>query len=125
MGIFVKVRLLTSRIQGKVNMKYRYIPLALLYVTLCSAYEETNRFEKTIQYADMTIEYSISSLRGDFLVFLLEEKTYTLDRMTGDNSESKSKYIQSYRIRCLMKASERQKAPLRRAFQKWYGEELK
>lgn len=111
--------------RSKVNMKYRYIPLALLYVTLCSAYEETNRFEKAVQYADKTINYSISSLRGDFLGFLLEEKTYTLDRITGDNTKSKSKYIQSYRIRCLMKASERQKAPLRRAFQKWYGEELR
>ena len=44
--------------------------------------------------------------------------------MIDKNTESKLKYKQSYQIRKLMKASERQKAPLKKAFLKWYGEEI-
>ena len=56
---------------------------------------------------------------------MLEEKTYTLDRMTGDNSKSRQRYRQSYQLRRLMKASERQKAPIERAFKEWYGEDIR
>jgi hypothetical protein len=110
---------------SRIDLKYRYVPLALIYSNLCAYYEETDQFDKALELADKTIRYSIECLRGDFLGFMLEEKTYTLDRMTGDNSKSRQRYRQSYQLRRLMKASERQKAPIERAFKEWYGEDIR
>ena len=110
---------------SRIDLKYRYVPLALIYSNLCAYYEETDQFDKALELADKTIRFSIECLRGDFLGFMLEEKTYTLDRMTGDNSKSRQRYRQSYQLRRLMKASERQKAPIERAFKEWYGEDIR
>ena len=44
--------------------------------------------------------------------------------MTGDNTTNKEKYRQSYRIMELMKAGEKEKAPLREAYKEWYGETI-
>ena len=44
--------------------------------------------------------------------------------MTGDNAKSKEKYRQSYRLFELMKAGENEKAPVKRAYMKWYGENI-
>lgn len=109
---------------SKIELKYRCVPLNLIYSNLCAYYEETDQFDKALSLADKTIRYSIECLRGNFLGFLLEERTYTTDRKTGDNSGSKQKYRQSYYIRKLMKESEIQKAPIMKAFKKWYGEEI-
>lgn len=109
---------------SKIELKYRYVPLALMYTNLCCYYEETNQFKKAIELIDKTIKYSIECFRGDFLGFLLVERTYAIDRMTGDNIQSIQKYKQSYQLKKLMKESEQQKAPLKRAFKQWYGEEI-
>ena len=117
-------RVIQSYESSRVDLKHRYVPLVLVYTNLCRYYEETDQFEKAIEFADKAIRYSIECIRGDFLGFLLEERTYAIDRMIDKNTESKLKYKQSYQIRKLMKASERQKAPLKKAFLKWYGEEI-
>ncbi|MGP1599290.1 hypothetical protein, partial [Peptoanaerobacter stomatis] len=69
-------------------------------------------------------KYYIRCNRGDNLGFLVEEKTYIIDRMTNDNSKSNLKYMQSFRLMELMKASENEKAPLREAYKTWYGEDI-
>lgn len=117
-------KIILSYERSKIELKYRYVPLALIYNNLCTFYEEGSQFEKATALINKTVRYSIECLRGDFLGFLLEERTYTMDRMIGDNKGSRDKYIQSYRIRCLMKASEKQKAPIKKAFKKWYGEDI-
>ena len=123
-SIEVLEKLIMSYENSKIELKYRCVPLNLIYSNLCAYYEETNQFDKALSLADKTIRYSIECLRGNFLGFLLEERTYTTDRKTGDNSGSKQKYRQSYYIRKLMKESEMQKAPIIKAFKKWYGEEI-
>lgn len=104
--------------------RYHKISLGLIYTNLCTYYEEVNRFEDAITLADETIAYNIRCNRGNKLGFLLEEKTYTTDRMTGNNENSKEKYKQSYQLFELMKAGEKEKAPLCEAFKEWYGESI-
>ena len=123
-SIEVLEKLIMSYENSKIELKYRCVPLNLIYCSLCVCYEETDQFDKALSLADKTIRYSIECLRGNFLGYLLEERTYTADRKTGDNSGSKQKYRQSYYIRKLMKESEIQKAPIMKAFKKWYGEEI-
>ena len=83
-----------------------------------------NRFDDAISLADKAIKYYIKCNRGDKLGFLVEEKTYTNYRMTGDNTTNKEKYRQSYRLMELMKAGENEKAPLREAYKEWYDETI-
>ena len=110
--------------KSSVTKRYHRILLGLLYTNLCTYYEEINRFKDAINMADKAIKYYIRCNRGDNLGFLVEEKTYIIDRMTNDNSKSNLKYIQSFRLMELMKASENEKAPLREAYKTWYGEDI-
>nr|WP_315101712.1 helix-turn-helix transcriptional regulator [uncultured Catonella sp.] len=110
--------------KSSVTKRYHRILLGLLYINLCTYHEEINRFKDAINMADKAIKYYIRCNRGDNLGFLVEEKTYIIDRMTNDNSKSNLKYIQSFRLMELMKASENEKAPLREAYKTWYGEDI-
>ena len=110
--------------RSKVTDRNHRRPIGLLYTNLCTYYEEMNRFDDAISLADKAIKYYIKCNRGDKLGYLVEEKTYTNDRMTGDNTTNKEKYRQSYRIMELMKAGEKEKAPLREAYKEWYGETI-
>ena len=110
--------------KSSVTKRYHRILLGLLYTNLCTYYEEINRFKDAINMADKAIKYYITCRRGDELGFLVEEKTYTTDRMTGNNENSKEKYKQSYQLFELMKAGEKEKAPVKRAYMKWYGENI-
>ena len=122
------VEILENAIKGykrsKIDVKRHEIPFILLSVNLCARYEEVDRFEDSIRLTDEMIKNLISCKRGDKLGFLVEEKTYTTDRMTGDNAKSKEKYRQSYRLFELMKAGENEKAPLEGAYKRWYGEDI-
>lgn len=110
--------------RSKVTDRNHRIPIGLLYTNLCTYYEEMNRFDEAISLADEAIKYYIKCNRGDKLGFLVEEKTYTNYRMTGDNTTNKGKYRQSYRLMELMKSGENEKAPLREAYKEWYGETI-
>lgn len=110
--------------RSKVADRNHRRPIGLLYTNLCNYYEEMNRFDDAISLADKAIKYYIKCNRGDKLGFLVEEKAYTNDRMTGDNTTNKGKYRQSYRLMELMKSGENEKAPLREAYKEWYGETI-
>lgn len=100
------------------------IPIGLLYTNLCTYYEEINMFDEAISLADKAIKYYIRCNRGDKLGFLVEEKTYTLNRMSEIDANSKVKYRQSYELMELMKVGEEEKAPLREAYKEWYKESI-
>ena len=110
--------------RSKIDVKRYEIPFILLSVNLCARYEEIDRFEDSIHLTDKVIKNLISCKRGDELGFLVEEKTYKTDRMTGTNAKSIEKYRQSYQLFELMKAGENEKAPLKRAYKEWYGEDI-
>ena len=128
MRFWKSVEILEKAIKGyersKIDVKRYEIPFILLSVNLCARYEEIDRFEDSIHLTDKVIKNLISCKRGDELGFLVEEKTYTTDRMTGNNAKSIEKYRQSYQLFGLMKAGENEKAPLKRAYKEWYGEDI-
>lgn len=127
-NISESVELLENTVKGyersQVTDREHRIPIGLLYTNLCTYYEEINRFDEAISLADKAIKYYIKCNRGDKLGFLVEEKTYTLNRMSVNDANSKTKYKQSYELMELMKAGEKEKAPLREAYKEWYGEAI-
>ena len=108
---------------SKVELKYHYVSLALVYQHLAFDYEECDRLEEAEIWCDNAIRFDLRCQRGLGLGFLLEEKIYTLDRITGDRTSSKNKYLQAYQLLKLMK-KEGQMKSLQKIFKEWYKEDI-
>ena len=117
------IELLEKAVRGyqnsKVDIKYHYVALALIYEHLAINYEECDKFEEAISWCDKAIRLDLSCKRGIGMGFILEQKIYTIDRMSGDRSSSKDKYKQAYQILKLMR-KERQMKSLQKIFYEWY-----
>ena len=108
---------------SKVDLNYHYVGLSLVYENLADDYETVDRLEDAIRQCDTAIRYDLTCKRGLVVGYMMGEKMYTKDRMAGDNSGSKPKYLQAYQILKLMK-QERQLIILQRAYRRWYDEEI-
>ena len=109
--------------KSKVDLKYHYPSLALLYIHIAGICEDCNRFEDSINWCNQAIQFDFQCKRGLNLGFMLEEKTYALDRMTGDRSKSKSKYLQAYQLLKMMNKKSHMLI-LQKYYKEWYGEEI-
>lgn len=122
------VSLLEKAIAGyensRVSRRRNYASLSVLYANLAIFYEESRRFKEGIEISDKAIVYALSCYRGEHLAELLQEKTYTLDRMRGYRLETKETYRQIYQVMRLTRVSSEKKAVLASAFLKWYGEDI-
>lgn len=122
------IQILEKTVKGfedsRVSQKLHYPSLSLLYANLAIFYEEDGRFQEGIFTSDKAISYALDCKRGEYIGELIQEKTYTLDRMQGYRSDSKEKYRQSYQIMKLMRVSNEKMTVLRKAFRAWYHEDI-
>ena len=121
------IELLEKMLEGyknsRVDLKYHYEEMALLYHHLAIDYEETDQLEEAIVWCDRSILFELRCKKANTLGFMLQEKRYTMDRITGDRSQSKACYQQSYQLLKLMKKDKLMKS-MREGYKKWYGEEV-
>ncbi len=121
------IELLEKMLEGyensRVDLKYHYVEVALLYHHLAIDYEETDQLEEAIVWCDRSILFELRCKKANTLGFMLQEKRYTMDRITGDKSQSKACYQQSYQLLKLMKKDKLMKS-MREGYKKWYGEEV-
>lgn len=117
-------KLIAGYEKSKVSQRLNYASLSVLYANLAIFYEENERFLEGILLSDKAIQYSFSCMRGEYLGEMLQEKTYTQDRMSGDRSKSKEKYSQSYQLMKLMRVCPEKMTVLQNAFKSWYYEEM-
>lgn len=108
---------------SRVDNKYHYVALSLVYMHLAFDCEECDQLEEAVTWADRAIRFEFQCNRGSDLGFLLEQRQYTIDRIIGENMSSKHIYQQAYQLLKLMK-KEYQMKGLRRVYKKWYGEEV-
>lgn len=108
---------------SKVDLKYHYAALALVYQHLAVDCEECDRLEEAVEWCDRSIRFELRCKRGLAVGFVLSQKVYTLDRMRGDRTLSRESYQQAYQIMKVMKKERRMKS-LRKAYMEWYGEEI-
>lgn len=108
---------------SKVELKYHYVSLALVYQHLAFNYEECDRLEEANIWCDKAIQFELRCQRGLNLGSNLIEKNYIFDRITGDRSSSKNKYLQAYQLLKLMK-KETQMKSLQKIYKEWYEENV-
>lgn len=108
---------------SKVDLKYHYTSLALLYQHIAVNCEESNEFERAIFWCDKAILLDLRCHRGLNIGLLLEEKIYSMVKMNGNRHFGKQEYYQAYLLLKLMK-KDKQMRYLQREYKEWYGEEL-
>lgn len=116
-------RILSGFERSKVDLKYHYVALALIYQHLAIDCEESDKFEEAVEWCDKSIRFDLRCKRGLNVGFMLEERIYTMDRMKGDRTLSKDRYQQAYQLLKVMR-KERQMECLRNVYTEWYGEEI-
>lgn len=120
-AIVLREKMLRAYENSKVDMKYHYVAVALIFGNLADDYEVSGRFEEAIAMCDRAISFALRCKRSSNIGFLYEEKRYTIDRMTGERASGKKVYQQAYQILKLLKR-ERKMNSLQNMYQKWYGE---
>lgn len=121
------IELLEKMLQGyensRVDLKYHYVEVALLYQHLAIDYEETNQLETALVWCEHSIKFDLECKKTNMLGFMLEEKRYTMDRIMGDRLHSKASYKQAYQLLKLIKKDKLMRS-LREGYKKWYDEEI-
>ena len=109
---------------SKIDKKYYFHPLGLIYLNLIDNYEESGRFEEALLLCEETIHYEIDCGKCSDLGYLIGEKQYTIDRMKGKPCEEGKKYYQqAFQLLKLMKRDV-VISELCHGYRQWYGEEL-
>lgn len=100
------VHLLEKLVQGyeksKIERKYRYAPLSLIYEHLAIDCEEVGELDRAIYWCDTAIRFDFECEKGSNLGFLLEQKTFIMERKGAKKGWCKEKYLQSYELLKLM-----------------------
>ncbi len=116
-------RVLKGYEDSKVDLRYRYAPLAILYQNMIVNYEECNLLEEAVKLCDKTILHDLKCQRGVNIGYAFEKRVYCSNRMSVDASTNKQGYQQAYLLMKLMK-KESQMMRLSRKYAEWYGEDI-
>lgn len=109
---------------SKIDSKYYYMTLGLLYSNLVEHYELSNRFEEAMNSVEVAIHYELDCNKCSDLGYLISMKQYIADRSRGSFlEEGKKVYQQSFQLMKLMKR-ELLMDDLKNGYREWYGEEL-
>lgn len=122
-AILIREKMLCAYENSKVDNKFHYVALSLIYRNLADDYEVNNRFEEAIEMCDRAIIFALKCKRALNIGFLYEEKVYSINRMTGERLYSKKKYQQAYQILKLLK-DDKKMTNLLNAYKKWYDEPI-
>ncbi len=109
---------------SKVDTKYHYREIALLYQSLGALYEEADQFDEAIEMYEKEIRLELKCKRGLTLGNCIQEKAYTKGRQNGDEKACKYFYQQAYQIFGLMKKYDRMQI-LEQYWVKNFSEEIK
>lgn len=101
--IYIYEQILRGFENSKVNVRYHYASVALIYANLGGKYEESNRFDMAIEMYEKGIRLCLKCERGDILGKYIMEKIYTEDRKNDKKEACKNSYRQAYRLLKLMK----------------------
>ncbi len=95
---------------SKVDVKYHYASVGLLYENLSLQYEENNQFEKALEFCEKGILFELRCERGNVLGKHIMQKTYIKERKTEKKEACKYYYRQAYQLLKLMNVKSSMKA---------------
>lgn len=122
-AIYVLEQMLKGFESSKVDVRYHYSSIALIYEHLAADYEESNQFDKAMEVYEKGIRLCLRCERGDMLGKYIMEKIYTWERRSGKKEACKNSYKQVHQLLKLMKMEETQKN-LKKYYMNDYGEDI-
>ena len=121
------VYLLEQALKGfensKVDVKYHYASVGLLYENLSGKCEENDEFDKALKYCEKGIMFELKCERGSVLGRHIMQKTYTKERKTKNKEACQYYYQQAYQLMKLMKVESNMKA-LENYYKSNYNKEI-
>ena len=109
--------------KSKVDLKYHYPSVALIYHHIAGICEECDRFEESIWWCDEAIKFELQCKRALSLGFMLEERILASDRKLDNRSQSKNKYLQAYQLLKMVNKKSHM-IILQKYYKEWYAEEI-
>ena len=122
-AIELREKMLSAFENSKVDPKFHYVALSIIYTNLSDDYEVSDRFQEAVKMCDKAIAFELGCKKSLGIGFLLEQKRYSLDRKNGERECSKEAYRQAYQILKLTRA-ESHMISLKNAYEKWYRERI-
>lgn len=101
--IYILEQALRGFESSKVDVRYHYASVALIYAHLAGKYEESDKYDKAIDMYEKGIRLCLRCERGDILGKYILEKIYTEERKNGEREACKNLYRQAYQLLKLMK----------------------
>ena len=101
--IYILEQVLRGFENSRVDVRYHYASVALIYVHLAGKYEESDQFDRAIDMYENGIRLCLRCERGDILGKYILEKIYTETRKNGEREANKNLYRQAYQLLKLMK----------------------
>lgn len=109
-AIYILKQTLKGFESSKVDVKYHYVSVGLIYENLSIQYEENNQFDEALKYCEKGIIFELKCERGNVLGRYIMQKTYTKERKTEKKEACKYYYQQAYQLLKLMRVKSSMKA---------------
>lgn len=122
-AIYLLEKALMGYENSKVDLKYHYVSVAMLYESLSGEYEENNQFDKAIAYCDKAVVYDIRCGRISTLGWCVTQKIYTEERKNGKSQACANKYRQAYQLLKLAKKNSNMRT-IEKIYRNNYGKEI-
>lgn len=113
--IYILEQMLQGFENSRVDMRYHYASVALIYEHLAGKYEESGQFDKAKCIYEKGIRFCLQCERGDMIGKYLMENIYTWERKSGEKEACKKYYRQAYQLLKLMQMESAQ-----RSLEKYY-----
>lgn len=122
-AVYILEQALVGFENSKVDKKYHFASVSIIYECLSCRYEENDQFDKAIEICNKGILFELRCERGDTIGDYVMQKTYTEERRTGLKKACQYYYQQAYQLQKLMKKESSMNA-LKSYYKNNYGIEL-
>ncbi len=120
-ALLEKIR--TGYESSKVDTKYHYVGLSLVYEHLSDDYERCGYYEKALAMCDAAIRFELRCMKGCSLGFLVDQKAFVLSKMSDDQEAEKKSCRQAYQLHKLMKMNQ-SRISLQTAYKEIFHEDI-
>ena len=122
-AVYILEQALVGFENSKVDKKYHFASVSIIYECLSCRYEENDQFDKAIEICNKGVLFELRCERGDTIGDYVMQKTYTEERRTGLKKACQYYYQQAYQLQKLMKKESSMNA-LKSYYKNNYGIEL-
>ena len=122
-AVYILEQALVGFENSKVDKKYHFASVSIIYECLSCRYEENDQFDKAIEICNKGILFELRCERGDTIGDYVMQKIYTEERRTGLKKACQYYYQQAYQLQKLMKKESSMNA-LKSYYKNNYGIEL-